>query len=334
MSGASTTKNVWKQLYNKYAAYINPLIKFLFALFVFLVINAKIGDMDKLNNFSIVLIVALFCSFMPLTVMAVLGMLFILLHTYSMNMECAIVAAVVIFLMFILFIRFTPKEAIVVLLTPILFMLKIPYIMPVAVGLLGGPASIISLAFGVVLSYVVQFTADNAEKLSAMEDETLVTRLRMVIDGMVANKSMIVVIVVFGIIVMAVYLIRRLSIDHSWKYASIVGGVLSLFLMLICQLILDLGYPVFGILIGSVLAIVIGFALDFLALDLDYRGTENLQFEDDDYYYYVKAIPKAGNTEKRRKSASRRETARYDSSSRTSSQRTVRTANGVRRTTD
>lgn len=321
-------------MYNKYAAYINPLLKFFLALFILLVINAKIGNMDRINDFSVVLIAALFCSFMPLTVMAVIGMLFVLLHTYSMSIECAIVAAVVIFLMFILFIRFTPKEAIIVLLTPVLFMMKIPYIMPVAVGLLGTPASVISLAFGVILSYIVGYTADNAEKLAAMGDETLVTRLRMVIDGMVANKDMIVVIIVFGIIVMTVYLIRRLSIDYSWKYASIAGGILTAIIMTICELILGMGYSVIGILIGSLLAVAVGFLLDFLALDLDYRGTENLQFEDDDYYYYVKAIPKAGSMNKTRKSAARRDVSRGGSSGRSSGQHTVRTANGVRRTTD
>ena len=342
MSNLSRTKNVWKKLYSKYAAYINPLLKFLLALFVFLTINAKIGYMDRLNSFAIVLIVALFCSFMPMSVMGALGAIFILLHMYALSMECALVAAVIIFLMFILFIRFTPKETIVVILMPVLFMLKIPYILPVAMGLIGTPVSIISIAFGVVMSYLVSFTNDNAAALLAMEDETLITRLRFVIDGMVANKSMIILIVLFGIILMVVYTIRRLSIDHSWKYASIAGGLISIVLCLICQLILDMGLSVAGIFIGSILAVGVGILLDFLQLDLDYKGAENLQFEDDDYYYYVKAIPKTDAPDRKKKSAAKKSQNRsyeerdYSRSERStaSGQRTVRTANGVKRSTD
>lgn len=338
MSSLSRTKMVWKKIYSKNAAYINPLVKFLMALLIFIVINASIGYMDKINNFGIVLIVSLFCSFMPLTVMAALAGLFILLHMYALSIECALVAAVALFLMFILFIRFTPKEAIVVILTPVTFMMGIPYVMPVAMGLLGGPASIISVSCGVVISYLVSFVAGNDEAFMAMGDETLIARLRFVIDGMVANKAMIVMIIMFGIILMTVYVIRRLSIDYSWRYASIVGAVVSFILFGICEMVTGMGYSMLGIVFGSALAIPVGMMLDLLALDLDYSGSENLQFEDDDYYYYVKAVPKAEADIRKKKTQARRTqdnvSERYPSAGHSQGSRTVRTANGVKRSTE
>jgi hypothetical protein len=45
-------------------------------------------------------------------------------------------------------------------------------------------------------------------------------------------------------------------------------------------------------IIGNIVALLIGFVLEFLFMDLDYERTEQIQFEDDDYYYYVKAVPK------------------------------------------
>ncbi len=46
---------------------------------------------------------------------------------------------VVFLLLYLLFLRFTAKEAMVVVLTPVLCMLKLPYVMPVAMGLIGTP---------------------------------------------------------------------------------------------------------------------------------------------------------------------------------------------------
>ena len=45
-------------------------------------------------------------------------------------------------------------------------------------------------------------------------------------------------------------------------------------------------------ILGNIAALIIGFVLEFLFMDLDYEITEHIQFEDDDYYYYVKAVPK------------------------------------------
>ena len=47
-----------------------------------------------------------------------------------------------------------------------------------------------------------------------------------------------------------------------------------------------------AMILGNIVALVFGFVIEFLFMDLDYERTERLQFEDDDYYYYVKAVPK------------------------------------------
>lgn len=339
MSSLTRTKNAWKKIYSKYAAYINPVLKFLLALIVFITINAKMGYCTKINSFAIVLIVALFCSFMPLTVMTLIAGGFILLHYYSLSLECALVAAVLLLLMFMLYLRFSPKESLVVLLMPIFFTLKIPYLIPVAVGLLCTPMAAVAVAFGVVLSYLIDFTSSNEEMIKAMSEETMIARLRMVIDGMIANKGMMGVIVVFAIVVAVVYTIRRLSVDHSWKYATVAGAVLNMIAMLIVTLGLDLDVSVPGIIIGSILCIPMGILIDLFELNLDYKGAETLQFEDDDYYYYVKAVPKIdGGSEKKKKPAKKASVdddawEKKSNSSAAPKTKTVKTANGVKRTT-
>ena len=62
----------------------------------------------------------------------------------------------------------------------------------------------------------------------------------------------------------------------------------------------------------------------FFKFCVDFGRTERVQFEDDDYYYYVKAVPKFG--------AERKKKASSASVAKSSGTRTVRTANGTKRT--
>lgn len=292
MSSLLVTKEYIKQIYVKNQAYIDPVLKFMLAMIVFLLINAKIGYMERIDSMAVVLVAALFCSFMPLKTIAFLGALFMMLHYYALSLECALVVFAMFMVMFLLFLRFAPKETLVVLLTPILFALKIPYVVPVAMGLFGGPASIVSVSFGVIISYLVEYTEMNASTITSMGSETMMSKLRFVLDGLIGNKAMIVTIAAFAVTLLLVYVIRRMSMDYSWTVAMVVGILANVVILLMGDLIMDLNYNILGIILGSAVAGAICFVLQFLFFNLDYRRTENVQFEDDEYYYYVKAVPK------------------------------------------
>ena len=133
-------------------------------------------------------------------------------------------------------------------------------------------------------------------------------------------------IICFSVVLILVYVIRRMSFDHSWKVAIVGGAIINIVLLTVCLLGMHLDYSMAGIMFGTIFAALLGFVIEFFAHGLDYRQTENLQCEDEEYYYYVKAVPKIGQEKRRRPSSS-------GSQSSSSSSRTVRTANGVRRTT-
>ena len=54
-----------KLIYVKNEMFIRPVIKFLIAFLVLIVINGQMGYMKKIDNIAIVLIAALMCSFLP-----------------------------------------------------------------------------------------------------------------------------------------------------------------------------------------------------------------------------------------------------------------------------
>lgn len=280
-----------KLILNRYEAFIIPIGKFLLAFFVMSVINGQMGYMDRLDNAALVLIVALTCSFLPLGTQIFFGVLFSLAHMYALSIEVALVGLCMYLLLFILFFRFGPKDALVVLLTPLLFFLKIPYVMPIAMGLLGGPASAVSVGCGVVAYYLNYSVVANATNISTMGDEAT-AKIRLMIDNAVANKEMLIVAVAFVVTTLAVYFLRRLAMEYSWTIAIVSGAVLNLVILMLGDLIYDVSISIVGTILGTIVAIAVGKIIEFFRFCVDYRRTENVQFEDDEYYYYVKAVPK------------------------------------------
>lgn len=292
MTGLLELREKIKVIYSKYEAFILPVIKFLLAFIVLNGLNGQLGYMTRLDSVAVVLIVALMCSFLPMGSIVFFTMLFSLMHMYALSLEVALVGLCVYLLMFLLFFRFSRKEALVVVLVPLLFTLKIPYVMPVAMGLLGTPASMVSVGCGVVIYYLIQTVTANANTISTMAEEEATAKLRLIIDGILDNKAMLVMITAFAITVLVVYLIRRMSIDYSWTIAIIAGAMINMLILLVGDLFYDTNISVGGVIIGAVVAVLAGKVIEFFRLCLDYSRTEKVQFEDDEYYYYVKAVPK------------------------------------------
>ncbi len=292
MTNLLVIKQYIKKFISKYEVYLKPLMKLILSLVVLMMINGRIGYMHRLDNISVVLIVSLMCSFMPMNFIVFMAALFTVLHMYALSLECAAITLVIFLILFLLYFRFSPKDTIVVLLTPMSFALGIPYVMPLVMGLLGTPASAISVGCGVIVTFLINYISDGAATLSAMDTEDRTGRLRFVIDGFLDNKAMMLTIVAFAITIILVYLIRRLSIDYAWTIAIIAGALADVMIHLIGDLIFDTQVSIIGLIIGTVFSVLAAKIVEFFAFHVDYSRTEKVQFEDDEYYYYVKAVPK------------------------------------------
>ena len=273
-----------KKFYSKYELYITPLCKFLLALVSLLVINSRIGYMSTLKNAAVVLILALLCSFLPINLTIVIAAAVTLAHLYAFSVECAIVALAVFLLLFILYFRFSPKD--------ICFVLKIPYVMPIAVGLIGTPASSVAVASGVIVYYMLAGMNESASVLNTFDADGMVDKFRYCIDTLMGNRAMMVAIVAFAATVLVVWFIRRLSIDHAWTIAMITGALLNILILLFGDLMYSTDISIIGLILGSIVSVLLVKVLQFFVFNVDYSRTEMVQFEDDEYYYYVKAVPK------------------------------------------
>lgn len=281
-----------KLIYSRNEAFIQPVLKFLLAFIALNTINGQMGYMAVLDNIAVVLVAALTCSFLPVGGIIFFATVFSVMHMYALSLEVALAGICIFLLMYLLFFRFSPRDSLVVVLTPLLFVFRIPYVMPVAMGLLGTPASAVSVSCGVVVYYLIASVSGNATTISTLGSEEAAAKIRLVIDGVLGNRQMMVVVVAFAITVIVVYLIRRMSIDHSWTIAIIAGIMVDLVILLVGDLLYDTNMSVAGAILGAVIAMIAGKIIEFFRFCVDYTRTEKVQFEDDEYYYYVKAVPK------------------------------------------
>ncbi|MDE6916918.1 MAG: hypothetical protein K2P39_09000 [Lachnospiraceae bacterium] len=281
-----------KKFYSKYELYLTPFFKFLLTLVTLIMINSSIGYMSELKKAPVVLVLALMCSVLPMNCIVLVAAGVTLGHLYKFSMECALVALVVFLLLFILYLRFSAKDTIAVLLTPLCFMLKIPYVVPIAMGLVGTPVSAVSVASGAIVYYTVSYMVGSAPVLNTFEEDGALEKFRYVIDGILGNRAMYVTLAAFVAAVIVVYFIRRLSVDYAWTIAMVTGALLEVLVLLFGDLMYNTNLSVVGLIIGSVLSVVLSKILEFFVFNVDYSRTEYVQFEDDEYYYYVKAIPK------------------------------------------
>ena len=292
MTGLLEAKQYIKNFVNKNETYLMPLLKFVLALVALMTINAKIGFMQKIDNISVVLIASLMCSFMPMNFIILMAALFVVLHLYALSLECAAVGLVLFLVLFLMYFRFSPKDTLVVLLTPICSALGIPYVIPLTMGLIGTPASAVSVACGVIVTGFIKHIAGSATSLSSMETEEMATKFRFVIDGIIDNKEMVLMIIAFTVTIILVYFVKRLAVDHAWTIAIIAGALADVMILLVGDLVFDTNVSILGLIIGTMFSVGIAKIVEFFAFHVDYSRAEKVQFEDDEYYYYVKAVPK------------------------------------------
>ncbi len=292
MTALLEVKEKLRQIYGKYEVFILPVAKFLLAFITLNALNGRMGYMTQLDDMVIVLIVALTCSFLPMGILVVFATIFSLAHMYALSMEVALVGLCVYLVMYLLYFRFSPKDALVVVLTPLLCGMRIPYVVPIAAGLLCGPSCVVSVSCGVVVYYMIEVVVGISSNIKTMGDDAILEKIRMALEGIIGNKAMIVVIAAFAVTALVVYLIRRMSVDYAWTIAILAGAVTDVAALLVGDLLYDVNFSVGGALLGNLLAVAVAMAIQFLRFCVDYKRTEKVQFEDDEYYYYVKAVPK------------------------------------------
>ena len=177
------------------------------------------------------------------------------------------------------------------ILTPLALMVKLPYAVPLLVGLGGTLASIVPVCCGVFLYYLLMYVKQNAGVLTDSSVD-IVQKYSQIIKSVLFNETMFVIMATCAAGILVVYLIRRLSLNYAWSIAIVAGCVAQLLVIFVGDFVFGVSVPTGQLLVGMVVSALLAVVYDFFIFSVDYSRTEYVQFEDDDYYYYVKAVPK------------------------------------------
>lgn len=285
-------KESFKKFYNRYNTYIIPASKFIIALISFIMINASIGYMDKLKNPVFAILLSVVCAFLPSGFTLIILSVFMLLHLYAISAEFALLALCVVLLMYLLYFRFTPKSAYILIITAMLCWIKMPFVIPVAIGLCSSALAVIPVSFGIVIYYIIRTASDYEAAISNQSLTESMKQISYLVGSLLKNRQMLVMIIAAAVTIIVVYIIRRQKIDHSWKIAIIIGSITEFLILVVGQIALKADFNIVLIIVGVILGAAVSYICNIVFFALDYNRTEYVQYEDDEYYYYVKAVPK------------------------------------------
>jgi hypothetical protein len=288
-------KETIKEAYYKNKNLFDAGWKFLLALVVILFIDRQMGYNQKMGGLPVALGLALISAFLPSGVFVFLIAIFTIGQIFSASVLLSGIVAALFLIMYCFVLRFTPGFSYVLLATPVLFVLKIPYCVPLLLGLVSTPVAILPMCCGVVCYYmffVIQTTANTTFGVSV---EDTLNIYKLFVSGVFSNKDMIVTLLVFSLALIVTYVIRKQIFDHAFE-SGVLGGAIAIILgFLMGSLFFDTA-GVFSVLLGTVISALLVEAIWFFRSGLDYTAVERIQFEDDNYYYYVKAVPKISVT--------------------------------------
>lgn len=280
----------------KFQLVVEPIVKFIIAFAVFRSINNAIGHQTMLMSLPAELLLSLLGTFTPPVLLVLLAAVVSLIHVYVASPILAILVAVLMVILYCFIARFSGKYGYVVLAVPILFLLKIPYVVPLILGLVATPMAIIPAACGVIVYRMFVVISNVALVEDAMGIEDILLMYIDVIDRLLADKQMLITIAVFFVIILVMYLMRKLSMEYVFEISIAVGAIVCILGFLVADMVMQTEMNIISMVFGTVGSLLIALVFQFFRLALDYTAVERVQFEDDDYYYYVKAVPKMNLT--------------------------------------
>jgi len=285
-------KESLKSLYGRFAPAVCALLKFCLALAALLFLGQALGFCKALDNPLLIAGIAAVCAFLPYSAISFVLAGVLLAHIYAVSFEMTLLAGILLILVALLYYGFQPGDSYWLILTPLAFALRVPYVIPVLAGLSGRLLSAIPVSCGVAVYYIIAYVKQNAGLLTNDASVDITQKYVQMIKALLANREMFVFIAACAVGILLVYLVRTLSVDYAWVLAIVAGILGQLGVVFAGNFLFGITVLIPEIFIGIACSLVLAGLYHFFVFAVDYSRTEYLQYEDDDYVYYVKAVPK------------------------------------------
>ncbi len=279
--------------YQKTDYLLKPLFKFLLTLTAALRLRAMFNYDDFFSTNLAVLLISVIAAFIPMSMTLAILVVYASLLIQPVSVMMSIIPLSVYLIFSCFFLRLIPEYSCAVIAMPVLILWKLPYVIPMAIGLFATPVGIIPTCAGVLAYYLLNgIKADIITIESVSGKENPVRMVSDTLNDVLKNEKMYALMAVFAFVIIVMFLVRNIKMDYSFEISIAIGASVLAISLLILLLRTDMGMGITEIIIASVVSGIMIYISYLLYRPLFYAGTERVRFEDDDYYYYVRAIPK------------------------------------------
>lgn len=261
--------------------------RFVFALFIFGYINFTLGAFALISKPPITVLLSVAAAFLPLTITMVIAFIVIGLHLFKLSLILLIGYVVLLSVMYLLVFRICSDKWIVVFASIILFWIKLPYLIPLLLGIVFSTSIFIpaTLATGFALFL------DVAAKYKVGTESQSISAISATFTNMAKDSYIIMWVLAVAISVLIVAIVKTFNIKNCKEIAIIVGGIVEMAVLVATKFILNVDVNVAVMVILNILSIIIALAFLWAMYPFNYRATEYVEFFDDEYYYFVRAVP-------------------------------------------
>lgn len=285
-------KNSIRDICRKQDEIITPILRFIWAMIVFMSIQKLFGYNSLANKIEVTILLSVLAALLPDGFMFFMAGVVMALHSFSVSLEVGAVFVVLFVIIYCVYVRFFPKYAYVVLLVPVFYVLNIPFAAPIIVAMIAGIAGAVPAICGVVIYFFSVCAGEIHELLKTESAENEIEAVKQLSGVLVGNRELYTTIIAFAIAIIVTGILARLSYSYAIYIAMGAGIVINIVGAILAGYIVREDVNIQMVLIGSILGGVMALIVRFGQGILDYQHTERVQYEDDDYYYYVKAVPK------------------------------------------
>ena len=283
-------KKIYEE-YQKNSRILDWVMKGLAGVLLFLSLNNLYGHTGGVMTAAAV-VLAVICAVIPMRWIYPMAALLSAIHLWQISWDLALVYLAAVMLSYLLICRYQPDTAVIIAFAPLLFTMKLAFLLPILVGIFSSFLGMGAMVFGVLFYYTGVYSQNVAVLLSSANAGENVLASQSLLNFLVADSTLWLLLAAVVVAAIVTYVLYHQSFEYAWYIGITAGGLGGLVAYLVGTLVFDVetGNMVYLFMIPA--AIVLAVGVQFFRCIIDYTGTEYVEFEDDEYYYYVKAVPK------------------------------------------
>ena len=190
-----------KYYYQKYEQYVDPAVKFLFSFVTLLLFQMMFQYNNAVDKPLLFVLISAVQAFLPMSFLYYTASVLAMINLWKASMEIFVVFFFLFLICLLLFVRVDSRYAFIIVLTPVLFVLKLEYFFPVLLGMTVGFSGILPAVGGIFIYYFSLYTEDVIALLTTSSESEMGIGMARIVNLMIIDKTLLVVLVTFCLVI-------------------------------------------------------------------------------------------------------------------------------------